>query len=52
MMGTLSHLHWPIALTFILMCVRVCVFFLSTDHEAEKTPVNRTTAEELPDYLM
>lgn len=51
MMGTLSHLHWQIALTFF-QCVCVCVFFLSTDHEGEKTPLNQTSEEELPDYLL
>lgn len=29
----------------------MCVFFLSTGHEGEKTPVSCGTAEDLPDYL-
>lgn len=33
--------------------VCVCVFFfISSEHEGEKTPVNQTSEEELPDYLM
>lgn len=50
-MATLSHLHWQITLTFFFS-ISVCVFFLSTDHEGEETPVNQSSEEELPDYLM